>query len=229
MPEGLSAGEVGKEIGEHARHTSGGDHHARRASIIEAVLLSIVAIVAAYSGFSAAKWNTEASVSLAKASTARAKASRADLEALTKRNFDSSTFTVWFSAYVAGNKVAERIAERRFSPEFRPAFNAWIATHPATNPHAPPGPTYMKQYRQRGIALANAYDASADAHFAEGQHAGSTSDDYVRTTVFLASVLFLVGISGHFPLVAARYGLVAIGAVLLVISLVQLAELPRPP
>jgi hypothetical protein len=227
MPEGLSATEVGKEIGEHARHT--GEHHARRATVIEAVLLSVVAIVAAYSGFSAAKWNTEASVSLAKASAERSRANRADLEALTKRNFDSSTFNTWFTAYLAGNKQAERIARRRFSPEFRVAFNAWIATHPATNPHAPPGPTYMKQYKQPGLALSKAEDAAADTRFTEGEHAGATSDKYVRTTVFLASVLFLVGISGHFPVVAARYGLVAIGTLILVFSLVQLLGLPRPP
>ena len=56
-----------------------------------------------------------------------------------------------------------------------------------------------------------------------------TSDKYVRTTVFLASVLFLVGISTRFPLRGGRYALVALGAVLLVVSLVQLTQLPGPP
>jgi NADH:ubiquinone oxidoreductase subunit K len=51
----------------------------------------------------------------------------------------------------------------------------------------------------------------------------------VRDTVFLATVLFLVGISGHFPLRQARYGLIAVGVLLLVFSIVQLAELPGPP
>lgn len=51
----------------------------------------------------------------------------------------------------------------------------------------------------------------------------------MRITVYLATVLFLVGISGHFPVLAARYGLVGLGAVLVVFSLTQLAQLPRPP
>jgi uncharacterized membrane-anchored protein len=59
--------------------------------------------------------------------------------------------------------------------------------------------------------------------------AGQTSDNYVRATVFLASVLFLVGISSHFPSRAARYGLITLSAAVLVVSLVQLAQLPRPP
>ena len=59
MPEGLSPIEVGKEIGEHADHGSehGGDgRSARLISVLGALLLSIVTIVAAWSGYSAAKW-----------------------------------------------------------------------------------------------------------------------------------------------------------------------------
>ena len=51
----------------------------------------------------------------------------------------------------------------------------------------------------------------------------------MRITVYLATVLFLIGISGHFPVLAARYGLVALGGVLVVFSVAQLLQLPRPP
>ena len=44
-------------------------------SIVEAVLLSLVALLAAWSEYSAAKWGTESSISLAKASSTRTKAS----------------------------------------------------------------------------------------------------------------------------------------------------------
>ena len=50
MPEGLSASEVAKGISEHAKHA---DPHERRdqfISITEAVLLSVVALLAAWSG-----------------------------------------------------------------------------------------------------------------------------------------------------------------------------------
>src|SRR5215211_8886185 len=144
MPEGMSAQEVGSEIAGHARHT-GGDMHERRdrlVSIAEAVLLSIVALMAAWSGYAAAKWSTESRVSLAEASTARTKASRANLEAMELRNFDSSTFEAWFAAYTASNEQAMALAERRFRPEFRVAFDAWRATNPETNASAPRGPTY---------------------------------------------------------------------------------------
>jgi len=105
----------------------------------------------------------------------------------------------------------------------------WRATHPETNPAAPRGPTYMPQYRQPALDQAKALDEKADKAFAAGVSAGRTSDNYVRATVFLASVLFLVGISAHFPSRGARYGLIALSAVVLVVSLLQLAQLPRPP
>jgi hypothetical protein len=231
MPEGLSADEVGKEIAGHAGHGEGGPHDQRDrlVSIAEAVLLSVVALLAAWSGYAAAKWSTESRVGLAESSTARAKASRADLKAIAVRNFDSSTFEAWFAAYTAGNKQAMVIAERRFRPGFQVAFEAWRATKPETNPNAPRGPTYMPEYHQPGLRHAASLDKQADEAFASGEEAGSRSDKYIRTTVFLASVLFLVGISTRFPLRAGRYALVGLSGALLLVSFVLLLQLPGPP
>src|SRR5262245_2929763 len=224
---GLSAAEVGKEISEHALIEF--DRRDRLLSITEAVLLSIVAVLAALSGFAAAKWNTESRLHLSESSAIRQKANRAHLESLALRNFDASTCNAWFSAYSTRNEQAMRIAERRFRPEFHRAFLAWRATDPESNPRAPKGPTYMPQYRQPGLALAAALDRQADREFAAGDEAGVDSDKYVRVTVFLAVVLFLVGISAHFPLRSARYGLIGFGTLLLIVALVQLSLLDRPP
>ena len=246
MPEGLSPSEVGKEIAEHRRHAEEGepaggggtgrgdaggetDRHDRWLSIVEAVLLSLVAVIAAYSGFAAAKWGTESSLSLARASTLRTKANRADLEGLVTRTEDSVSFNAWYTAYVAGNRHDELLAVRRMRPGYRPAFRAWLATDPGRNPHAPPGPSYMPQYVIPQQAVSAADDAAADAEFDRGNQAGATGDKYVRDTVFLATVLFLVGISGHFRIRTARYAVVGFGVLLLAFSLVQLAGLPAPP
>jgi hypothetical protein len=231
MPEGLSPSEVGKEISDHAEHAAAPEahRHERRLSILEALMLSLVAVLAAYSGYAAAKWGTESSVSLAKASALRTKANRADLEALQIRTLDSVSFNAWFSAFSTGNANAERLAIKRLRPGYRPAFNAWLATDPAHNVNAPPGPSYMPQYVIPQAQMATRDDTAADVAFAKGTQAGATGDKYVRDTVFLATVLFLVGISSHFPLRQARYGLIAVGGLLLVFSVIQLAELPGPP
>jgi hypothetical protein len=237
LPEGLSATEVGKELAEHKEHHAAayreeeveGERRDRWISILEAVMLSFVAVLAAYSGYAAAKWGTESSLSLARASALRTKASRADLEATVIRTQDSASFNAWFTAFVAGNANAERIAERRLRPGYRVAFDAWLATDPAHNPNAPPGPAYMPQYVIPQQATGNTDDTKADKAFTEGESAGGTSDKYIRDTVFLATVLFLVGISGHFRIRQARYALVGIGVALLAFSIIQLAGLPAPP
>ena len=229
MAEGLSASEVGKEIGEHARHT--GEHvaHGRALPIAEAILLSVVAILAAWSGYSAAKWGTESSLKLAKASATRTKANKEFQQALTFRVGDALTFNAWLGAYLLGNKNGTRIAEKRFRPNFETAFHAWLETHPFTNAAAPPGPQSMPQYRPPGAALSTALDAQADTYYSDGQHAAETGDKYVRTTVILASVLFLVGIGTHFPLRTIRIGLLLVATALLVFGVVQILQLPGPP
>jgi len=231
MAEGLSASDVGKEIAEHREHSRAGhdDRRDRIVSIVEAVLLAVVAVLAAWSGYSAAKWSTESRISLASASTARTEASRASLEAMETRNFDSSTFDAWFIAFVADDAADMAVAERRFRPEFDVAFRAWLATNPATNPDAPPGPTYMPEYVEPAAERATQLDEQAAADFEEGEDQGKTADDYVRTTVYLATVLFLVGISGHFRFRVARYGLVAVGSIMLIAASIQLLILPKPP
>ena len=232
MPEGLSAAEVGKEIAEHKKHAAAekdDDRRDRWLSIVEALLLSLVAVLAAYSGYAAAKWGTESSVMLAKASAERTKANRADLEAIVTRTLDSASFNAWFTAFTAGNAKAEALAAKRMRPGYRPAFKAWLATDPAHNPNAPPGPAYMPQYVIPQEAVAKSSDAQANAAFAKGTEAGSISDKYIRDTVFLATVLFLVGISGHFRIRQARLGLIGLGALLLVFAVIQLFGLPGPP
>jgi hypothetical protein len=229
MPEGLSASEVGKEISEHAKHAGSHERRDRLISITEAVLLSVVALLAAWSGYAAAKWSTESRVEIATASSLRIESGRADADAFELRSYDSSTFEDWFSAFIAGDKTAMRLAERRFRPDFKVAFDAWRATKPDTNPEAPRGPTYMPQYKRPGADEARLLDERAKANFHDGEKDGSTADKYVRLTVVLASILFLVGISTHFPYRSVRYGLIGLSIALLVLSLVQLAALPLPP
>ncbi len=177
----------------------------------------------------AAKWSTESRVDLAEASTKRSEANRANLQAMSLRNFDSTTFDGWFAAYTVHNKQAMALAKRRFRREFLVAFDAWQATDPEHNPNAPKGPTYMPEYRQPHLKEANALDAQATKAFADGSEAGETSDDYVRVTVFLASVLFLVGISTQFSICRVWYALVGVGGAMLLFSIVQLTQIASPP
>src|SRR6202020_2514855 len=190
MPEGLSSSDVPGEISRPRTHTAEHAHdgegaepdgqtrsHDRTLSVIEAVMLAIVALLAAYTGYASAKWNTESSVRLAQASAARTEANRAELDAQNLRNFDSTTFNTWFTAYVSGDTTAESVAVRRFRPAFKVAFDAWLAEQPFTNTKAPPGPTYMPEYKQPELVASAALDAKATQDYTLGAQAGSNADN----------------------------------------------------
>ena len=87
----------------------------------------------------------------------------------------------------------------------------------------------MPQYRIPQQSQAAALNAKADAYFASGESAAETADKYVRLTVFLAAVLFLVGIGSRLPPPAARYGLVGVASVFFVVSVLELLSLRGPP
>jgi len=240
MPEGLNPIEAGKQLHEHGEaaqegaekeggHGESADRHSRILQICEAALLAIVTLTAAWAGYSAAKWSTESRVDIARASSLGNLATREDLAAISLRNFDAATFNAWFIAFTLNSPQKEAIAVRRFRPQFLVAFNAWMATDPLHNPNSPPGPTYMPQYKQPEQAQADALDNESVAKFQEGNQAGLTSDNYVRITVLLAVVLFLVGIGSSFKLKGVRYALIVFGSILLVFSVVLIAQQPGPP
>jgi hypothetical protein len=225
MAEGLSAAEVGKEIAEHHREHA---QHDLVLGIVEAALLSVVALLAAWSGFSAATWSTHSSIALAHASAARAKAGVTQIQAIQIRTLDSVSFNAVATAYASGDTKLFAVTLRRLRPGYRAAMNAWLALRPLHNPRAPPGPSYMPQYRIPQEAQAKALDAKAAAYLEEGQSAAHTADEFVRLTVLLAAVLFLVGIGSRFPIRAARLGLAGVAGVLLIVAVVQLIGLPGP-
>ena len=244
MAEGLDPIEAGRKLHEHGEETGEGadrhtgpagertgsaDRHARIVQICEAVLLALVTITAAWAGYSAATWGTKSRIDIARSSTLRNLATREDLRAISLRNFDASTFNAWFIAFTLNSPQKEAIAERRFRPPFRVAFKAWLATDPLHNPHAPAGPTYMPQYKLAAQSRATALDKEADEKFSTGSTDGLVGDNYVRITVFLAAVLFLVGIGSTFKLYGVRYALISFGSIMLILSIVLILRQPGLP
>ena len=101
-------------------------------SIVEALLLSLVAVLAAYSGYAAAKWGTESSVTLARASAERTKANRADTEGIVTRTLDSASFNAWFTAFTAGNANARAVGGEADASRLSPGIQGRAGDRPGT-------------------------------------------------------------------------------------------------
>jgi hypothetical protein len=96
--------------------------------IIEAIILALVAVATAWSGYQAAQWAGKRAELYAKANRVRVTAEGlATLEGQ-ERIYDSDTFNSWLAAKLYGKPEAAEFFERRFRDEYRLAFAAWMKT-----------------------------------------------------------------------------------------------------
>ena len=218
MAETVSTPEVAHAIGHH-HDAPGSSHRAELVEILEAVVLAVVAVATAWSGYQTARWDSRQAKLYGISSKDRALANKSATRSGQLQLYDSTTFSFWLQARSRDDRAAERLFERRFRIEFRPAFAAWLATDPFRSAKSPPGPLLMPQYHNAAADRAKVYDENATEAFEAGNKARETGDKYLRNTVLLATILFLTALAQKFKVEAVRFGLLGVSAVLLVIGL----------
>ncbi|HEX8815645.1 MAG TPA: hypothetical protein VF753_09105 [Terriglobales bacterium] len=226
MPE---SGGSNVEIAHHLSHSHGlSQSFAHQAlEIVEAIVLAVVAVSTAWSGYQAALWTGHQAELYGEASKLRILAEASGMTANQERLYNAATVGDWLRAEASGDKKLAALFERRVLPEFRPAFEAWKQTDPVNNPQAPAGPMLMPQYRSSKAEEAAKLNDQASSTFEQGNVARRHSDEYVRCTVTLATVLLLTAISQRFKMHGVRVGLAAVAAVLLCFLTVRILTLPR--
>ena len=120
-----------------------------------------------------------------------------------------------------------QILEKRILPEFKPAFEAWKRTDPIHNPNAPASPQLMAEYKSAKSEWAEKLTRRASDVFEKGNEARQRSDEYVRVTVILATVLLLIAVSQRFKVRYVRLAMLAFAALLLCLPMYLLLRLPR--
>ena len=213
-------------IGENGLHTS----HPRRAEwieVLEAVALAIVAVATAWTGFQAAKWDGHSTKQYILASRLTVLAQEKATLAGQDRLYDIITFNSWMEAKTSGKQRLADFYERRFRPEYATAFIAWQGLDPFNNPSAAPGPIFLSEYVSSQLVDSTKLAREATLCFEKGVSMRETGDDYVRVTVFLATVLLLTAIGQRFKRVGPRFAIVTFAFILLSASGYYLLTLPR--
>lgn len=195
--------------------------------IIEAIVLALVAVATAWSGYQAAQWDGHRAQLYAESDRLKIGVEELDTLAGQDRIYDITTFNSWIAAKVGSEPKLAAIFESRFRDEYRDAFTAWLRTDPFNNPKAPPGPIYMPEYRSAKREEAKRLNAEAAAAFGRGTDAGNKSDRYVRITVLLATVLLIVAIGQRFRVTSVRTGLLITAFLLLCVPMWNLFTLWR--
>jgi len=222
MPESANV-----EIAHNLHERGDGGHTRPWVEIAEAVLLAVVAIATAWSGYQSALWDGHEAKLYGEASKLRFQANAHESRAGQEQVYDGETLNSWLQAKLTGQERTAAAFERRFRLEYRPAFRAWLETDPLHNPKAPAGPIFMPQYRNADLAQAAALNGQASATFTRGSDARDNGDHYVRTTVLLATVLFLIALSQRFRAHGVRMSVLALALVLLAVALGLVISYPR--
>ncbi len=214
------------EIREHD-HTHATSHGARWVNVTEAIVLSIVAVATAWSGYQAARWDAASTREYAKATSSMVRSQVDATLAGQDRLYDIVTFNGWVAAKTAHNNELTKIYERRFRPEYAVAFAAWQKLDPFNNPSAPPGPVFMPEYANAHSEESARLAEAAKGYFDAGVSKREIGDQYVKATVFLATVLLLTALSQRFETLGARVAVLSVAFLLLLMSGYWLLELPR--
>ncbi len=229
MPEiGGPTIEAAHKLNETRKHSA--PHSSRSVEIleiVEAIVLALVAVITAWSGYQAALWDGRQDELYEQSTKLRVQAQGLQTSGGQERMYDASTVVEWIKAEAGGQHKLAQLFERRFRPEFRVAFEAWKKTDPLNNPNAPAGPLMMPEYHNAKSEEAARLESKAAEFFQQGAKDRGISDAYVRATVLLATVLLLTAISQRFRTEAVRIGLAVLAALLVCIPLWRIITLPR--
>ncbi len=220
--------EIAHKLNEEKKHTA--PHLSRTVEmleIVEAIVLALVAVTTAWSGYQAAQWDGRQDELYEQSTKLRVEAQGQQIRGDQERVYDALTFGDWLKASASGEQKIAQLFERRFRPEFRVAFEAWKKTDPFNNSNAPPGPLIMPEYHNAQLEASVKMSKEASEFFERGAKARGVSDSYVRVTVLLATVLLLTAISQRFRTASVRIALAVVAALLVCIPLWRIIMLPR--
>ena len=211
----------------HEQGHTGHGHGSQWLEILEAVVLAAVAVLTAWSGYQAARWDARSAASYSRASRTTVQSQEQLTLAGQERLYDITTFNAWLDAKLGGKDREAAIFERRFRPEYASAFAAWLRLDPLNDPKAPAGPIFMPEYRSAKLDKGQELAREAAKHFEDGVQSRETGDEYVRITVVLATVLLLIALSQRFKIRGPRVGLLAVAFVMLAMAVYWIASFPR--
>lgn len=209
------------------QHGHASDPRHEWVALAEALVLAVVAIATAWSGYQAAKWDAVSGKEYALHADAVMASEEKTTVSGQWRLYDVTTFNTWMTAKASGNTALIDFYERRFRPEFKVAFDDWLKLDPLHNPAAPAGPAMMPSFHDPVAAQAAAIAKEGKEHFRRAVESRETGDQYVKVTVLLATVLLLTALSQRFKPLGPRIIVVSIAFVLLFGATVLLVRLPR--
>lgn len=195
--------------------------------LVAVLLLSVTAVVTAWTGFQASKWGGAMSISFSEASSNRIKAARFEGAANRKQTVQVSLFTQWLQAYQADDQQLSEFLEARFPEPLSSTFPEWLATRPLEAEDAPATPFDMPGYVISERRQAAEADAVADGKFARALEYNQRGDNYTVLTIGFAVVLFFGALAGRMRRPSTQWALLILGWAGFLVLTATLATFPK--
>jgi len=202
------------------------ENRSERLELVTTVLLGVATVAAAWCTYEAQLWSSRQLGEMSRASALQVASLRATEEGTRQTISD----VVTFAAVAQAESRADHRAARYFADVARPAFraplHAWLVRSTAAG-LAPGTPFDDPAYREAVIGQADALRTRANRSLVAATVANSNGDLFVMRTAMFALSLFFLGIAGQLRTSQARRLTVALGAAVLVLSLLSLTRLER--
>jgi hypothetical protein len=194
--------------------------------IASVVLISVAAVLTAFCGYQASRWEGEQTRLYNVANASRLRVAEAEDRSEVATSINVTLFLDYVGAVQHHDTEFAQFIYRRLGPNMRIVMDQWLATHPMKNPRAPTSPFVMPEYARLMQAGSAREEAVASADFDAALNAHRNADDFTLLTVVFATVSFLAGVSTK--LIFPRHAIiVGLGIVALVYGVARLWFLPH--
>ena len=189
-------------------------------------VMSVTAVLTAWTGFQSAKWSGIMSLTLNTADAQRAESLRASTEASRDLQVDVAIFISWVDAVAAERSDLAAFTRDRFTDRLDLATTAWEATDPLVDDQAPATPFEMAEYTIPAASAAETLQRAAEASDIDARRANRQSDDYVVMSVLFATVLFFAALSTKLRGLISQRIMIVMACIGLVVGVMVIAGLP---
>jgi hypothetical protein len=199
-----------------------------RTEIVLAILLGVAAILTAWSTFQSAQLGSAMTAAYSEGIRVSDAASQAFNDASAADVADQALFLEFAKSAQAGDEeTAAYIHDSLMSAELAAAVDWWTEQPDSSGydtPFTEDNPNWSTALYDDAAAL----DADAQAQFDEAKDKDALGSDFDILAIIIALALFLFGVASLVRQERIKIGLGAVGAVILVFSIVRLLQLGNP-
>lgn len=188
------------------------------------LIISLTAVMTAWTTFQSAKWAGAQDLALAEAQQTLQLAESAYADAREEFLADVTVFNAWFAATINGEEALADAYEERFPESLAEAFDEWLLTDPFTDPEAPGTP--FEEYDYEAELEGDELDLEVDELTDDARVFNQRSDNYTAMAIVLATVILFAALSDKVPGRRSQAIMLTLAGVGLVASIVVVATFP---